>query len=224
MNKINKSKVGARIKGIRTARGETQTEFAKAINATLPAVSNWETGRNIPNNERLKSIAKIGNITTLELLYGNIDPFYTFEYPKVYFENKLLNYLYNVDSLQSTDMTSNSLSFNEIKDIFIEIANISNQLTAEEKELKNNKKYKEYQKLQQIKWQYWEPIFDILIELFLTNTPDDESSTVYNLIKNNNTSFNEILNIYKSYAKNTDFIDIIEKESNNFLNRLKDNM
>ena len=63
--------VGNRIKAIRKSRGKNQTEFAQEINATLPAVSNWETGRNIPNNERLKAIADIGGITVEELLHGN---------------------------------------------------------------------------------------------------------------------------------------------------------
>ncbi|MCW6683061.1 helix-turn-helix domain-containing protein [Aerococcaceae bacterium NML160702] len=66
-------KIGARIKSIRKNLGLTQTEFAKKINATLPAVSNWETGRNVPNNERLKAIAKIGDMTVDELLYGSTD-------------------------------------------------------------------------------------------------------------------------------------------------------
>lgn len=73
MNNIQKKQVGNRIKRIRKSRGENQTEFAKKINATLPAVSNWETGRNIPNNERLKIIADIANLSVAELLYGNND-------------------------------------------------------------------------------------------------------------------------------------------------------
>ena len=50
---------------------EEYAEFAKKIKATLPAVSNWETGRNIPNNKRLKAIADIGGMTVEELLYGD---------------------------------------------------------------------------------------------------------------------------------------------------------
>lgn len=73
MNKIQKRQVGERIKSIRKSRGENQTEFAKKIGATLPAVSNWETGRNIPNNERLKVIADIANISVADLLYGDND-------------------------------------------------------------------------------------------------------------------------------------------------------
>ena len=71
MNIDSQVDIGNRIKAIRQSRGENQTEFAKKIKATLPAVSNWETGRNIPNNKRLKAIADIGGITVEELLYGD---------------------------------------------------------------------------------------------------------------------------------------------------------
>jgi len=68
MNIDSQVDIGNRIKAIRQSRGENQTEFAKKIKATLPAVSNWETGRNIPNNKRLKAIADIGNMSVDELL------------------------------------------------------------------------------------------------------------------------------------------------------------
>lgn len=72
MDELDKNRIGERIKNIRKSRGENQTEFAKIINGTLPAVSNWETGRNIPNNERLKAIADLGDISVNELLYGDL--------------------------------------------------------------------------------------------------------------------------------------------------------
>jgi len=93
MNKIQKKQVGERIKRIRKSRGETQTEFAKKIGATLPAVSNWETGRNIPNNERLKVIADIANISVADLLYGvndfdlNTDKYLFAKFDPYYKEN-----------------------------------------------------------------------------------------------------------------------------------------
>lgn len=64
-------KVGLRIKSIRKGLGLNQFDFAKKINATVPAVSNWENGRNLPNSERLKEIADLGNLTVNELLYGS---------------------------------------------------------------------------------------------------------------------------------------------------------
>lgn len=73
--KPNPLTVGLRIKSIRETRGVNQKEFAKLINATVPAVSNWENGRSLPNNERLKKIAEIGNLSINELLYGSIENF-----------------------------------------------------------------------------------------------------------------------------------------------------
>lgn len=62
--------VGQRIKRIRKELGMNQSEFAKLINATVPAVSNWENGRNLPNSERLKSIADVGKISVNDLYSG----------------------------------------------------------------------------------------------------------------------------------------------------------
>lgn len=63
--------VGHRIKKIRIKKGLSQKEFAKKTNSTIPAISNWENGRNLPNKERLKAIAELGEMSVSELLYGN---------------------------------------------------------------------------------------------------------------------------------------------------------
>ncbi|MGM7556958.1 helix-turn-helix domain-containing protein [Aerococcus christensenii] len=73
--KIDKEAFGQRIKTLRKSHGLTQTQFAKKIDATLPAVSNWETGRNTPNNKRLKAIADWGGISVDELRFGNKEQF-----------------------------------------------------------------------------------------------------------------------------------------------------
>lgn len=73
--KPDPSIVGLRVKNIRESIGVNQNEFAKLINATVPAVSNWENGRSLPNNERLKKIAEIGKLSVNELLYGNFAVF-----------------------------------------------------------------------------------------------------------------------------------------------------
>lgn len=62
--------LGKRIKNIRKSLGLNQAEFANKINATVPAVSNWENGRNMPNDARLKSIADICGLSILDLLQG----------------------------------------------------------------------------------------------------------------------------------------------------------
>ncbi|MFX3949673.1 helix-turn-helix domain-containing protein [Streptococcus suis] len=67
---INNIAVGNRIKSIRFDMGATMEEFGKAFNTSKGTVNNWEKGRNLPNKENLLKIAKIGNMTVDQLLYG----------------------------------------------------------------------------------------------------------------------------------------------------------
>ncbi len=71
----NDMEIGLRIKSIRKEKGLTLKEFGKIIDAPFSAVSNWENGRNKPNNERLKTIAELGGTTVDYLLYGSLDDY-----------------------------------------------------------------------------------------------------------------------------------------------------
>lgn len=68
----NKKAVATRIKAIRLEKGMNLEEFGKLFGVSKSTVSHWESGTNLPNAERLKTIAKIGDITVNELLYGNL--------------------------------------------------------------------------------------------------------------------------------------------------------
>lgn len=73
---INKTEVGKRIFTIRKSLGLTMKEFGERIGnpaASDSIVSRWEKGVSIPNNERLKRIAELGEISVEELLYGNYE-------------------------------------------------------------------------------------------------------------------------------------------------------
>lgn len=74
---INKVKVGERIFNIRNSLNLTLEQFGKDkdINAERSNVSKWERGATLPNRSRLEIIAKKGNMTVNELLYGSIDEF-----------------------------------------------------------------------------------------------------------------------------------------------------
>lgn len=74
---IDKIKVGKRIFNIRNSLNLTLEQFGKDkdINAERSNVSKWERGATLPNRSRLEVIAKKGNITVNELLYGSIDEF-----------------------------------------------------------------------------------------------------------------------------------------------------
>lgn len=73
--KIKSVDLGLRIESIRRNLGLNKTEFGKLFKATGSLVNKWETGQVIPNEERIKDIADLGNISVNELLYGNIDSF-----------------------------------------------------------------------------------------------------------------------------------------------------
>lgn len=81
MKNVDKKAVGARIKQIRINKGYTLEEFGKIfssdvnnkLNAGKSNVQKWEIGSSLPTRERLEIIAKKGNMTVNELLYGNIE-------------------------------------------------------------------------------------------------------------------------------------------------------
>ena len=62
---IDNRSVGRRIKEIRLDRGESTADFAKNFTpeASNSLVSRWERGVNLPNANRLKTIAELGGIS-----------------------------------------------------------------------------------------------------------------------------------------------------------------
>ena len=74
---IDKIKVGERIFNIRNSLNLTLEQFGKIdnLNASKSIVLRWENGTSLPNRARLEVIAKKGNMTVNELLYGSIDEF-----------------------------------------------------------------------------------------------------------------------------------------------------
>lgn len=69
---IDKKEVGERILKIRKSYGYSMKEFGEAVgHAPKGSVNSWEKGVNLPNEERLKQIASMGNMSVNELLYGS---------------------------------------------------------------------------------------------------------------------------------------------------------
>lgn len=103
---IDKKAVGLRIKSIRQEKGMTLEEFGKLFGAGKGLVSRWENGLSLPNAERLKAIAKIGDITVSQLLNGeHSQSRYNWEYIQNYLsknnkvdEKALLNTKKAIDS------------------------------------------------------------------------------------------------------------------------------
>lgn len=76
--KADKKAVGDRIKQIRLEKGFTLQTFGVEISKNLNAepvkegiISRWENGISLPNNERLKAIAEMGNVSVDDLLHGS---------------------------------------------------------------------------------------------------------------------------------------------------------
>lgn len=79
---IDPKLVGIRIRDIRKRLGLSMAAFAEKIDqyeddkkTKSGTVSNWETGKNLPNNTRLKRISELGEISIDELLYGDFQHF-----------------------------------------------------------------------------------------------------------------------------------------------------
>lgn len=72
---MNKNEIGKRIRQIRVGLGLSMAKFGEEIDKSSPVksgvVSNWENGKQIPNNQRIKRIAELGNMTTNKLLYDS---------------------------------------------------------------------------------------------------------------------------------------------------------
>lgn len=75
MTIMDNKEIGKRIKQIRTnsfSTKLTQTEFGQLLTPPVKksSVRNWESGDNLPSSDRLKQIAKLGNVTIDYLLLG----------------------------------------------------------------------------------------------------------------------------------------------------------
>lgn len=63
------SDIAKNIKKLRQKKSLTQEELAEKLFVTRQAVSNWETGKNQPDIELLKSLAETFEVDVTELLY-----------------------------------------------------------------------------------------------------------------------------------------------------------
>ncbi|MFW7361587.1 helix-turn-helix domain-containing protein [Vagococcus fluvialis] len=121
--KPDPQKVGYRIKQIRLSLNLSMSDFAKMVDdkSKSGTISNWETGKNLPNRQRLESIAQIGSITTNELLYGIGKDFINFI---IYLSNEIRNYETNIGF-------NEKISIDNYDDRFMVISEIFNSLLEE---------------------------------------------------------------------------------------------
>lgn len=114
--KINKPRVGARIKQIRFNKGYTLEAFGKLFNTSKSNVLRWEQGISLPNKERIKNISKIADITVNELLYGSIDE---------YLENNI-DFLFRKNNILNPEMRKIFINTHKVIDKTKEIAKSQN--------------------------------------------------------------------------------------------------
>lgn len=62
--------LGQKIKELRMDKGLTMEEFGKLFDASKSIVSRWERDISVPNEKRLKHIAKLAGKTVSEFVYG----------------------------------------------------------------------------------------------------------------------------------------------------------
>jgi len=62
--------IGDNIRKLRQQRGYTQSDFAKLLNVTQGAISQWEKGATCPDIMQLTSIAQMFDVSTDFLLLG----------------------------------------------------------------------------------------------------------------------------------------------------------
>lgn len=112
--------VGDRIKSVRKNLGLTTEKFAALFNppASKGTISKWENGHYLPNNERLKKIADLGNMSVDELLYGeSLEEENLYQYlvsiVHLYFQtnDKVLKEKYDMDKQKIDSILQKSLNF-----------------------------------------------------------------------------------------------------------------
>ncbi len=60
------------LKETRKICGLTQKQVAQALNVVESCYANWEQGRTEPNIDMLRKLSKIYNVTTDDLINGNM--------------------------------------------------------------------------------------------------------------------------------------------------------
>ena len=93
-DKVFSKFLGNRISNIRISMNLTMEEFGKLLGASKGSVSQWESGKVIPNKTRLIKISRYGNTTVEELTKKT-----TTELVEWLIDDKLLNFPYSNEEL-----------------------------------------------------------------------------------------------------------------------------
>ncbi len=145
--KVNNKEVGQRIKNIRLGLGESMDQFGSRFNTSRGTINNWEKGRNLPNNKNLLLIAKLGNRTVDEILYGDYDTFLLFKIRDLVPEfvdnidkksDKLDEISYKILTAAKSQIINNDYQISDKKLKLIIITTIKNSLDFQGEVIKND--------------------------------------------------------------------------------------
>lgn len=67
---MNQEEIGKFISKLRKENNMTQHVLAEKLNVTDRTISNWETGRRLPDISILKELSVIFSVTIDEIIYG----------------------------------------------------------------------------------------------------------------------------------------------------------
>lgn len=157
-------KVGFRIKQIRLKLNLSMSDFANKIDdkSKSGTISNWETGKNLPNKQRLEAIANLGSVTTNEVLYGIGKDFINFI---IYLSNEIRNYETNYGF-------SEKYSVENYDDRFMVISDIFNSLLEENVEKNRNNTTKKYLNEDELFFNQYNELINLIYSEFVLSNGD----------------------------------------------------
>ena len=190
LTKEEKKLIGQRIKQIRREKGMTMEEFGNLLSTSKSIVYRWEIGTNLPNPERLKTIAKLADITVEELLSSSKKD-YALKYAL-----KSLNNILNTKSLSQFDEDNSKFVYKYADEI---LPIIEERLKYLQLSMYSNKDIEKY--------------IDDTINEIVYSTPKDTKELLFDVKL---TITENLKKIYEYYGKEKDSLSVnISNDLNN---------
>lgn len=190
LTKEEKKLIGQRIKQIRREKGMTMEEFGNLLSTSKSIVYRWEIGTNLPNPERLKTIAKLADITVEELLSSSKKD-YALKYAL-----KSLNNILNTKALSQFDEDNSKFVYKYADEI---LPIIEERLKYLQLSMYSNKDIEKY--------------IDDTINEIVYSTPKDTKELLFDVKL---TITENLKKIYEYYGKEKDSLSVnISNDLNN---------
>ena len=190
LTKEEKKLIGQRIKQIRREKGRKMEEFGNLLSTSKSIVYRWEIGTNLPNPERLKTIAKLADITVEELLSSSKKD-YALKYAL-----KSLNNILNTKALSQFDEDNSKFVYKYADEI---LPIIEERLKYLQLSMYSNKDIEKY--------------IDDTINEIVYSTPKDTKELLFDVKL---TITENLKKIYEYYGKEKDSLSVnISNDLNN---------